>query len=240
MDIQFVIKDERFFNNGRIILNSLADFEIKMRKVLSMEEAVETQLRKEKGIAYTGINADSLNKALRRSLIDEDIDCETHVENGVFFHNTKEGFDFSVYDKYYNYTRLFNNYLGARGALDGEEKILELYRKQKVKKSKWKNQIHNTISDVGIGKDLLVEKQKLTVVGELQFGNWALVYRDLFRLLDADNDPGIDLYVYITASDHLSDLLSSGTVSYKSAESVIEKYLNIIKTPVWLIGLDIE
>ncbi len=80
----------------------------------------------------------------------------------------------------------------------------------------------------------------MTVAGELQFGNWALIYRDLFRLLDADSNPGVDFYIYVAADDELSGLLSANTVSYKSAGEVINEYLSIIKTPVWLIALGID
>ena len=67
-----------------------------------------------------------------------------------------------------------------------------------------------------------------------------MIYRDLFRLLDADSNPGIDFYIYVAADDELSGLLSDNTVSYKSAGEVISESLSIIKTPVWLIGLGIE
>mgnify|MGYP000838182658 CR=1 FL=1 len=67
-----------------------------------------------------------------------------------------------------------------------------------------------------------------------------LIYRDLFRLLDADSNPGVDFYIYVAADDELSGLLSANTVSYKSAGEVINEYLSIIKTPVWLIALGID
>ena len=80
----------------------------------------------------------------------------------------------------------------------------------------------------------------MTVVGELQFGNWALIYKDLFRLLAADNDPGIDFYIYVAADEKLSSFLSRNTVSFKQADSVMNEYRSIIKTPIWLISLGIE
>ena len=83
-----------------------------------------TTRRKPKGKPeYDGINASSLNVALRRCLSAEAIRGETHVENGVFFHTSKEGFDFSVYDEDYNMARLYNYYQGAIGVLNGDKKI---------------------------------------------------------------------------------------------------------------------
>lgn len=241
MKIRFKISDERFFNNGKIILNAIPDVRDNIRKALSQEETVATTRRKPKGKPeYDGINATSLNAALRRCLSAEAIKGETHVENGVFFHKTKEGFDFTVYDENYNMARLYNYYQGTVGILNGDKKIIDLYKKMGFKKKEWKGKIAAISSKVDENSDYIVDKEALTVAGELQFGNWALIYRDLFRLLDADSNPGVDFYIYIAADDELSGLLSANTVSYRSAGDVISEYLSIIKTPVWLIGLGID
>lgn len=241
MKVRFKISEERFFNNGKIILNAIPDVRDNVRKALSQEETVETTKRESKNkTGYEGIKANSLNFALRRCLSAQSIKGETHVENGVFFHKTKEGFDFSVYDEKYNMARLYNYYQGSVGILNGDTKIMDLYKKMGCKKKEWKGKIAAISSKVDHNADYKVNKEMLTVAGELQFGNWALVYRDLFRLLGADSDPGIDFYIYVAADDELSALLSANTVSYKSAGDVISEYLSIIKTPVWLIGLGIE
>ena len=241
MKVRFKITEESFFNNGKIILNAIPDVRDSIRKALSQEETISTTQRKPKGKPeYDGVNAASLNEALRRCLNAESIKGETHVENGVFFHKTKEGFDFSVYDEEYNMARLYNYYQGAIGVLDGDKKITELYKKMGCKKKEWKGKIRAISSKVTYNSDYKVDKEQLTVAGELQFGNWALIYRDLFRLLDADSNPGVDFYIYVAADDDLSGLLSANTVSYKSASDVISEYLSIIKTPIWLIGLGID
>lgn len=241
MKIRFKISEEQFFNNGKIILNAIPDVRDNIRKALSQKETISTTRRKSQNKPeYDGINAASLNEALRRCLSSKSIKGETHVENGVFFHKTKEGFDFSVYDEKYNMARLYNYYQGTVGVLDGNKKITELYKKVGCKKTEWKGKIAAISSKVDYNSDYMVDKEMLTVVGELQFGNWALIYRDLFRLLAADSNPGVDFYIYVTADDELSALLSAKTVSYKSAKDVISEYLSIIKTPIWLIGLGIE
>lgn len=241
MKVRFKISDEEFFNNGKIILNAIPEVRDNIRKALTQEETVSTTRRRPKGRPeYDGIDAASLNTALRRCLSSVSIKGETHVENGVFFHKTKEGFDFSVYDENYNMARLYNYYQGAVGVLDGDKKITDLYKKMGYKKKEWKGKIAAISSKVEYNADYVVDKEMLTVAGELQFGNWALIYRDLFRLLDADSNPGVDFYIYVAADDELSGLLSANTVSYKSAGDVIGEYLSIIKTPIWLIGLGIE
>lgn len=241
MKVRFKISEEVFFNNGRVILKSLPQIEHKFRMALSQEATISITRRQSKNKpAYDGINAISLNKALRKCLDTDPIKGETHVENGVFFHKTKEGFDFSVYDEKYNMSRLYNYYLGSVGVLKGDEKIYELYKKMGYKKKVWEGKIKEIRSKVTDNTDYVVDKEILTVAGELQFGNWALIYRDLFRLLDADSNPGIDFYIYIAADKELSKLLSANTVSFKQANDVISEYRSIIKTPIWLIGLGIE
>ena len=242
MKVKFKISKEKFFNNGKIMLNSMPDVQKSIREALSQEETISTVRRHPKGKpAFDGVDARSLNKALRRCLDSKSIKGETHVENGVFFHTTKEGFDFSIYDEDYNMARLYNYYQGAIGVLNGDTKIIELYKKMGCKKKEeWKGKISAISSKVDHNTDYVVDKNTLTVVGELQFGNWALIYRDLFRLLDADSNPGIDFYIYVAADDELSKLLSANTVSYSSAADVINEYLSIIKTPIWLIGLGID
>ena len=74
----------------------------------------------------------------------------------------------------------------------------------------------------------------------MQFGNWASVYSDLFRLLDADSNPGVDFYIYVAADKELSGLLSSQTVSFDKTVEILQQYRNIIRVPIWLIGLGID
>lgn len=241
MKIRFKISNEKYFNNGKVILKSIPKIEKLFRDVLSNKEEVEVVKRVSKGKpAFDGITANSLNEALRRCLTKADIKGETHVKNGVFFHDTKEGFDFSIYDEDYNFSRLYNYYQGAIGVLNGDHKIKDLFQKVGYKKEQWLGKIKSIQSKVEYNTDYIVDKEILTVVGELQFGNWALLYRDLFRLLDADSNPGIDLYIYIAADAELSGLLSANTVSYKQVHTVISEYLSIIKTPIWLIGIEVE
>jgi hypothetical protein len=222
-------------------LNSLSPLESLIREALSKSCGVDTVDRNEKKSSYIGVNANDLNKVLRECISNiPEINNETHIENGIFYHDSKKGFDFSIYDKDYNLTQLYNYYMGINGVLNGGSKIYEKNKKLKLNKEEWKLKIKKLSSEVEYNKDIISEKKKLTVVGELQFGNWALTYRDFFRLINADNNPGIDFYIYITATGKLSNLLSAQTVSYLRVINIISENSSILKTPMWIIGLDIE
>lgn len=236
MDVKLKISEETFFNNGRIILDSLTGIEDEIRGALSKQIDVELINRKNKG---EGITARSLNEALRKCLENGSFRGETHVENGIFFSKSKEGFDFASFDEHYNLAKLYNYYMGTIGILNGNEKILDLYNKMGLSKTDWSKKVKDMMSKTDINNDFECEKKSLTVVGEFQFGNWALVYRDLFRLLGAANNPGVDMYIYVAADDNLSRHLSDQIVTYKKAVKVIEEYLSIIKTPVWVVSLGI-
>lgn len=233
------IGDEYFFNNGKIILKHIKSVEQQIRECLSQEVVLKKVTRNEKGKEpYVGIQANDLNKKLRdiTSKI-PNLKKETHVENGIFYHNGKEGFDFSIYDKSYNMNRLRNYYIGTNGIYNGEETIPKMYKELAIRKDEW---IKFLFDSVPIHQDSIVEKKSLTIVGEFQFGNWALLYRDLFRLLNADANPGVDFYVYITSTGNLHEKLSSQTVYYQMMQKILKENHIIVKTPIWLIGLDAE
>ena len=66
------------------------------------------------------------------------------------------------------------------------------------------------IAELAVGLDATIDPSEPTIFGDVQFGNWALAYRDLMRLLDADIQLDVDLYVYITGDETLSSQLSEG------------------------------
>lgn len=241
--VKLIFKSESFYNNGQIVLNSMDDFSNHVHSAFEKELDVTESTRKEKGITRRGIKADSLNSALRKQLklveypTGTSLFGETHVENGVFFNETKEGFDFSAYDEDYNFSVLRNQYIGDDGKHLGEEKLIALYKKKKEKKSAWTAKIK---ASGDLFKSIPEEKKSLTVVGEFQFGNWALVYRDLFRVMAADAAPGVGMYIYITATGTLQNLLSNNTVNYDQVKEILSENEKLIKVPTWLIGLDIE
>lgn len=182
-----------------------------------------------------GINADSVNKALRNAMSKiEGIHFETSVENGAFFERRKKSnFDFSYYNRMLNYEKFWNY---CRNQADFDERInqsitLEYQESWRTFIDTYKP-IKTENIDVGIADN--------TVVGEIQFGNWAMIYKDIFRLLRAKNSPGVDLYIYITDTGKLNKFLSSQVVEYKKALKEFSENMDIIQTPILIIGLDID
>lgn len=239
------IAEECFYNNGRIILNSITNLENDVRRALNQTVAIKTVKRKPKNKpSYTGINATDLNNVLRRCIsIIPGINGETHVKNGIFFPVSKAGFDFSIYDKQYNFSRLYNYYVGLRGVYEGDKRIvndLSVKERDGLNKKSWKNKIKSTSAMLGgYNIDYVIDKQQLTVAGEFQFGNWALAYRDIIRLLNANDNPGVDFYIYITATGNLQNMLSANTVNYKQINDIFNENANLIQIPTWIIGIDV-
>ena len=63
---------------------------------------------------------------------------------------------------------------------------------------------------------------------------------DLLRLLNSSSDGEIDYYVYITATGDLERKLSSGFVSFTDVVSLFRENKQLVRTPVWVIGIDID
>lgn len=239
------ISEEKFYNNGKIILKSMGALESDLRKALNASVSIKTVTRKPKGKpTFNGVSAGDLNKVLRRQVATiPNINGETHVKNGIFFQVSKEGFDFTIYDKAYNFSKLYNYYVGYRGILNGESKIVDdLSKKERdgLNKKLWKQKIQNTANLLGgYNIDYVIDKQLLTVAGEFQFGNWALAYRDIIRLLNANTNPGVDFYIYITATGKLQSMMSANTVNYKQINDIFVQNSELIQIPTWIIGLDV-
>lgn len=182
-----------------------------------------------------GVNADSVNKALRKAMEKiEGIHFETSVENGAFFERrTKSNFDFSFYNRMLNYSKFWN--LG-RNKTDFDEIIKQSITNEY--KASWDEFLKKYKPSKD--KDLQLDIAESSIVGEIQFGNWAMIYKDIFRLLRAKNSPGVELYIYITDTGELNKLLSSQVVEYSKALKEFEENMDIIQTPILIIGLDIE
>ena len=68
----------------------------------------------------------------------------------------------------------------------------------------WKEELSKIT--VPYGTTYRTEKKRLTVVGEIQFGNWALLEHDIQRLINAtEQGISIDYYIYITATGNLAE-----------------------------------
>ena len=76
------------------------------------------------------------------------------------------------------------------------------------------------------------------IVGEIQFGNWALAYRDFFKVLKADVQNSVDCLIYIVPTGNLESMLSDGIVTFDKSKKIIDDFAKVISVPVWLIGVD--
>ena len=78
------------------------------------------------------------------------------------------------------------------------------------------------------------------IVGEIQFGNWALAYRDFFKVLKADVKNSVDWLIYIVPTGNLEKMLSDGIVTFDKTKKIMEEFSKVISVPVWLIGIDVD
>jgi len=195
-----------------------------------------------------GINANSLNKNLREKLkISNDkiqILFEVFEENGVFYFSTEDngsigGFDFAILNNEENLVSLRNLCFGSLQYHDGEKRWQKYIEKNPSLKNLADEILIRELSGKNIPKIKTGSKSPL-IVGEIQFGNWALVYRDFFKVLKADVLNNIDCLIYIVPTGNLEQLLSKGIVTYNKTVKIIEEFNKVINVPVWVIGIDVE
>lgn len=247
--VKITIAEEKYYNNGELLVESIKHksgklFSDSIREWLNNEYDLSTKTHTEKGVSWNGYNATELNEALRSKMnIVPDLHGETTVEDGVLMHHGKEGFDFSWFDEEYYIKKLRNVYMGNPGRYEGDKRILELNR-YVIKagggnyyKRDWNKILSGFTTKAG--ENIECKKACFTVVGEIQFGNWAIARHDMLRLLNSATTGEIDYYVYIAATGRLEDSLSSGIVSYSGALDLFNENLALLRTPIWVIGIDI-
>ena len=78
------------------------------------------------------------------------------------------------------------------------------------------------------------------ILGEIQFGNWALAYRDFFKVLKANVQTSVDCLIYICPTGELESMLSDGIVTFTKSKKILTEFQKVISVPIWLIGLDIK
>lgn len=238
------ISHEYFFNNSNIILNQYPDFTSNFKTLLSSNINIKPIIRKKSTKYYKGIDITELNKSLRYLLSsDPKILFEVYNNDGVFYTSkSKSGFDFAYLDRTYNLIQLWNLCFGRRGLYHGENHWNKSLNDNNFIKSEYEssNNEHFNFESFEKGKDIRFTKSNLTILGELQFGNWGLAYRDLFKLLQADANSGVDLFVYVTSHNNLLSYASDNIVSYQDTIKILNEFSNLIKVPIWVIGLDIQ
>ena len=233
------VSHEYFFNNSNLILGQDPDFRDNFKSYISSNINIKPIIRKKSTKHYKGLDITELNKSLRLLLSkDSQILFEVYNKEGIFYTSkSNNGFDFAYLDKTYNLIQLWNLCFGRKHLHNGVNHWTKTIKDNEFIKIENEN---FDFSSFKIGEDIRFPKTQLTILGELQFGNWGLAYRDLFKLLQADTNSGVDLFVYITAHNNLLSYASDNIVSYEDTIKILNEFSNLIKVPIWVIGLDIK
>ena len=206
--------------------------------IQSLNKRIELNVRYKKD-SSEAFKAAELNDSIRHLINKNDILFEVYEHHGVFHfgHGNKKGFDFAFIDHELNLINMWNNCFGERVYSDGDKRYesfvnnSELYR-QLNKKLDLQNECH--------GNDIVGDRKKLIIVGEIQFGNWALKYYDLLKVFSANTTTDIDAMIYITCTGNLEKYLSDGIVSFSKVCDALQEFKKVIQVPIMLIGLDFQ
>lgn len=241
------IKKQYFHHHAFEIINShkkISDF---INTAFNSDISISPRIKRTKNLKSKAIKADDLNIQLRTLLKnnkkDVDIKFEVIEENGVFYFASDKsaigGFDFAILNNEINLLALRNLCFGELQYFDAEHRWNKFLNNNPELK-----EISETIINLDFkGQNLKKNKSEISeplIVGEIQFGNWALAYRDFFKVLKADVQNNIDCLIYIVPCDNLEKALSDGIVTFDKTVKIIEEFAKVINVPVWLIGLDIE
>lgn len=241
------IIDQEFFRHGDAFLDNHPIIKKQIEDSLNVtisNQVFSYQKSKTKNVYYKKrLTTGPLNNALRTSFKSSfpEMKYEVMFEEGVFYDSLKiGGFDFGTFDAEYNITNFWNYCYGRRPIFEGKN----VWSREMNKKSRadWKataTLLGLDPSLINPGVDQIRKKSKPTVIGEIQFGNWGLVYRDILKTIKIEHAEDIDLLIYITATGNLSKYISEGTVNFASTKDIFEEFKNVLNVPIWLIGLDL-
>lgn len=245
--INLFVAKEFYHHHAFEILNTYESMKKLFIDSLNKEIKIVPRLKTTKGIISCAIEADKLNVVIRDLLVqipDNDIKFEVIEENGVFYFSSKKnaigGFDFAILNHSNNILALRNLCFGNLQYSDGEARWEKFLQKNPDLRS-----IANSLLKMEeYGKDVFLEEygnqNTPLVVGEIQFGNWALVYRDFFKVLKANVQNSVDCLIYIVPTGNLEKMLSDGIVTFDKTKKILDEFSKVISVPVWLIGLDVE
>jgi len=243
--IELTISKMYFHHHASEIMQSYNELSDKVVNSLNSEVTISPRVKINKGKETIAIEAKKLNEEIRKllqNIQDLDIKFEVYEEQGVFYFSSEKstigGFDFAILNHYNNIIALRNLCFGNLQYSDGEarwSKFLEKNNDLQIIANRLKN-----IDKKGEDIDLIPDSGELVplIVGEIQFGNWALAYRDFFKVLKADVQNSIDCLIYIVPTGNLESMLSEGIVTFDKTKKIINDFAKVISVPVWLIGVD--
>lgn len=172
----------------------------------------------------------------------ENIEFEANQTGGIYYVSGQtNGFDFALIDQTANLINFRNLCFGKRHLIDGEKEWDNFLTKNPKYKATVKNKGFPKFDEDNFGKDIEQEaKTHPIILGEIQFGNWALAYRDLFKVLQANILTDVDTLIYITADGELEQMLSDGIVTFNNIKAIIQEFHKVVTVPIWVIGIDYE
>ncbi len=245
-NVNLYVSKEYYHHHSFEIINTHKDLKDKFIASLSNEIRISPRVKKTLGIESRAIEAKELNIVIREELQkikDVEIKFEVYEENGVFYFSSEKssigGFDFAILNHYNNILSLRNLCFGNLQYADGEIRWNKFLKKNPDLK-----EIADYLFQLeGNGKNITKENEESPtplIVGEIQFGNWALAYRDFFKVLKADVQNSVDCLIYIVPTGNLEKMLSDGIVTFDKTKKIMEEFSKVISVPVWLIGIDVD
>lgn len=246
-NINLFISDEYFHHHAFEILNTYSDLKEKLTKSLESQVDIDPRIKKKKQEEFIAIGATKLNIEIRKllqNIQNLEIKFEVYEENGVFYFSSEKsaigGFDFAILNHHKNLLALRNLCFGSLQYADGEVRWSKF-----LEKNKDLQDIANSLKNIelkgqNIDNDMESNEAIPLIVGEIQFGNWALAYRDFFKVLKADVQNSVDCLIYIVPTGNLESMLSGGIVTFDKTKKIIDDFAKVISVPVWLIGVDAD
>ena len=244
--VNLFVSKEYYHHHAYEILTTHSALRNEFKNSLTAKIAIEPRVKKTGEKLSKAIKADFLNKELRellRAIQNNEVKFEVNEKRGVFYFSAEKssigGFDFAILNHHKNLVALRNLCFGELHYHDG----LKKWEKFLEKNEDLATIANNILNSEGIGIDLEYKESDTDtplLVGEIQFGNWALVYRDFFKVLKANVQNSIDCLIYIVPTDNLEMMLSGGIVTFDKTKKVLKDFAKVISVPVWVIGLDIQ
>lgn len=245
-DVNLFVSKEYYHHHSFEIINTYSELKNNFINSLTNQISISPRIKRTGLIESKGIRAEDLNRVIRqllRAIPDNQLKFEVYEENGVFYFSEEKssigGFDFAILNHYNNILALRNLCFGNLQYADGEHRWANF-----LKKNPELSELANALKRID-EKGINIENSNQDnptplIVGEIQFGNWALAYRDFFKVLKADVQNSVDCLIYIVPTGNLERLLSDGIVTFEKTKKILEEFSKVISVPVWLVGIDIK
>lgn len=239
------IRDQEHFRQSEFFLNQYSELKTEIESILNGEITDQkfsmTYAQKKEGLKYLPrLKSTPLNRGIRQRFHQSKLDFKYEVtyKEGIFYDSKKnQGFDFALWDQEYNFMNFRNLCFGRRALSYGKD-----YWDKEIRKNSGWEDMNEKLGAYKLGKGVNIDykKSQPTILGEIQFGNWGLVYRDILKVVQVERDEDVDLLIYITATGNLDKRISTATVNFKKTKDLFEEFKNVLSMPIWLIGIDIE